>query len=143
MQAQTPRQLPHPLGRVQVRAVGWEEVEFEMARLTEPPSLVQARVVIVCVVRDHNNPPSRPAGCLLQLLHKAEERLFVEPVVFPAKDEAAILRRTAPVCEAIPIYGPGPLDLLRRGDGFDPACEPCTPAYTLASSAPKYKIHAE
>ncbi len=56
MQAQTPRQRLHPLARVQVRAVEREEVEFEVARVTEPPSLVQARVVIVCVVRDQRDP---------------------------------------------------------------------------------------
>lgn len=92
MQAQTPRQLPYPLDGVQVGAVGRKEVEFKMARLPEPPRPVEACVVVVGIVRDDHDPASRFARGLLQLLHKGEERLFVEAVVFPPKNKPPILQ---------------------------------------------------
>ena len=92
MQAQTPCQLPYSLDGIQVGTIGRKEVEFKMARLPEPPSLVEARVVIVGIVRDDHDPASGSTRGLPQLLHKAEECLFVEAIIFPSKNEPAILQ---------------------------------------------------
>ncbi len=104
MNAQATYKLPHPLTRVELRAVRWQEVQHEPPGMVLPPSPVKLGMMVLGVVYDdHDRPPGLPAGAP-QLLEELVERVGVEPVWLAAEHELAVAQPHRP---EIPHTAPG------------------------------------
>src|SRR6266568_4520977 len=70
VEAQPARQLPDPLDRIQIRAIGWQVTQYELGFLLRSPLCVKLGMVILGIIRDHDHPVPGPTAAPVQLAKK-------------------------------------------------------------------------
>ena len=71
-------QLPYPLNRVEIRAIRRQVFKAEPRLRGFPPLLVQRRVMVACVVGDHDDSPAGMRTDFPEMPQKIEARLGIE-----------------------------------------------------------------
>ena len=92
MEAAPAGQLPDSFDRVELRAVGREEVEPELAGVAIPPRKVKSGMMVGGVVRDDDDPTVPTLSPLPELPEEGIAGRCVEGVRFAPIDEAAIAK---------------------------------------------------
>lgn len=90
MKAKSAGQLPDSLDRVEIRAVGWEEVQAEVSLVALAPVAMQQAMVVLGIVKDDGRRAVSPEGNTPQLTEESEEGLGVEALVLASVHQLAI-----------------------------------------------------
>src|SRR3954462_15835509 len=90
MKAKPPRQLPHPLNRVELWTVGREKVKAQDPGVLLSPLFVENGMMVLGIVGNHNRGTVASPYNLLQGAHELQEGTGVEALDFAAKREFTI-----------------------------------------------------
>lgn len=90
MQAESTRQLPDALNRVEVRTIRWQKVEGKARHRLLSPSLMQERVMIFRIVDNNDHSFTASKTLLAQLLQKLPTALSVEFFLFASVNKFSV-----------------------------------------------------
>lgn len=89
MEAQSARQLPDPLDRVQIRAIGRQIAQCELGFLLHPPTGVEFSVMILRIIGNDDDTAPRPAAALT-LAQKTPSGHSVKAMIFALKEKLSV-----------------------------------------------------
>jgi len=90
MSRETPRQLPHPFNRIKIRAIGRKEFNLKQRLRGFSPLLVQRRVMVSSVIRDHDYPTTRTRTDFPEMQQEIEARLGIKASYLTPVDQLSV-----------------------------------------------------
>jgi len=96
VEAASTREFPNTLRGIQLRTVGWQEVQGEAIGVMVPPFTVKSGVVVFCIIGNYDHPSSGAGAGRPQIFQEAPRSEGIELGHLSSKKETAIAHPDSP-----------------------------------------------
>src|ERR1700730_10219262 len=90
METQPAREFPDPFDGIEIRAIGWQEVQAELGSLLAAPLQMEFGAVILCVVADGQNAAAGDGANFPEHFQELPEGLSIESSDLAAEEKHAV-----------------------------------------------------